>query len=40
MSFLYTSIVIIGSNIHVAVDIKHFINTQISPHIPAYRLSH
>ena len=40
MSSLYTCIVIFGSNMNVAVGIKHFINTQVSPRIPAYPLSH
>ena len=40
MSSLYTRIVIVGSNMHVAVELKHVINTQVSPRIPAYPLSH
>ena len=40
MSSLYTCIVIFGSNMNVAVGIKHFINTKVSPRIPAYPLSH
>ena len=40
MSSLYTCIVIVASNMNVAVDMKHFINTQVSPHIPGYPLSH
>ena len=40
MSSLYTYIVMVGSNMHVAVDIKHVINTQFSPRIPVYPLSH
>ena len=40
MSSLYTCIDIVGSNMNIAVGIKHFINTQVSPRIPAYPLSH
>ena len=40
MSSLYARIVIIGSNMNVAVDQKHVINIKVSSRFPAYPLLH